>query len=146
MDPRQRASNDAGSLLTLSLPLLPISASRLRRELQAHLLTNHVPARVRADVMSATEEAVINALVHSDAPSGSVEVSVLVLDGHVELTVGDDGHGFDPSAIDTDHAPDPLEAHGRGLFLVHALMDDVEIASGSAGTRIRMVRRIHRRP
>lgn len=145
MDARQRASNDVDRSLTLSLPLLPIAATRLRRELQAHLTRNDVPPRIRADVVSATEEAVINALMYSDAPSGTVEVSALVLDGHIELTVGDDGRGFDRTAVDMEHAPDPLEAHGRGLFLIHALMDEVEILSDDRGTRVRMLRRIHGR-
>lgn len=109
-------------------------------------MANQVPARVRADVVSATEEAVVNALMHSRAPSGTVQVTALVFDGRVEVTVRDDGRGFDPSALDAQHPPDPLEAHGRGLFLVRALMDEVQIDSGEHGTTIRMVRRMEHHP
>lgn len=144
MDPRRNVAGDPGSPHTLSLPLLPVSAPRLRRWLEARLADAQVPARARADLLSAAEEAVVNAVVHSGDQGGAVEVAVFVLDGRVELTVTDHGGGFDPSAIDVKHAPDPLESHGRGLFLVHALMDHVDIASSGQGTVVRMVRRIDR--
>ena len=49
-----------------------------------------------------------------------------------------DGCGFDPAVLDLEAPPDPLSERGRGLFLIHHLMDDVEIVSDSHGTTIRM--------
>ena len=51
----------------------------------------------------------------------------------------DGGGGFDVAAV--GHAcPDPLAPSGRGLYLIHALMDDVTIVCES-GTTVTMWKR-----
>jgi hypothetical protein len=48
------------------------------------------------------------------------------LDGEVAFTIRDEGQGFDPETM-----PDPteqsnlLQTHGRGIWLMHSLMDEV---------------------
>jgi anti-sigma regulatory factor (Ser/Thr protein kinase) len=70
----------------------------------------------------------------------------------VSVTICDDGCGFDIDALDVRSRPDPQSAHGRGLFLIHHLMDEVEVRSHAAvrgaagrgaagpGTLVRMVK------
>jgi serine/threonine-protein kinase RsbW len=104
-------------------------------------------ADVRASVEASSEillavgEAAANASRHGRNPGGRSEVRVrCALDGStVTVEVADDGTGFDPEAIDS-RSPDPFASGGRGLFLMRALMDDVEMHSSPSGTRIVMSR------
>jgi anti-sigma regulatory factor (Ser/Thr protein kinase) len=54
------------------------------------------------------------------------------------LEVSDDGPGFDAVRARHDELPDLDAEHGRGLFLIHQLIEDVRIDSGESGTTIRM--------
>ena len=54
------------------------------------------------------------------------------------LEVSDEGPGLDVARVRRDEVPDLEAEHGRGLFLIHQLMDDVRIDSSGRGTTIRM--------
>jgi anti-sigma regulatory factor (Ser/Thr protein kinase) len=86
-------------------------------------------------VVLCVQEACKNAIRFSGSPRG-IDLSVTLEGGALYTVVRDYGGGFDPSR-QTDEAPDPYRDSGRGLFLIHALMDRVEIF-GSAGTEVRM--------
>ncbi len=88
----------------------------------------------------ALHEALVNAVVHGcgNDPSKKVELCVACDESHgVLIIVRDPGPGFDPSSI-----PDPVTGqniysdHGRGIFLVNLLMDEVHFERG--GTEIHM--------
>lgn len=92
------------------------------------------------DVELALQEALANAVVHGahGDPNKMVECRVACDDAHGMLVViTDPGDGFDPA-----HVPDPLLAenlyssHGRGIYLINRLMDQVEFKRG--GTEIHM--------
>jgi serine/threonine-protein kinase RsbW len=94
----------------------------------------------------AVREALNNAIVHGNHrdPAKSVLVSVSVKqDCGLLIVVKDSGSGFDPSSV-----PDPTAAqnlfadHGRGIFVMKQLMDQVDFTFDH-GTEIRM-RRWHR--
>jgi two-component sensor histidine kinase len=78
-------------------------------------------------------ELVVNAMTHAfpDGRTGSITVDLALDDGHVTLTVSDDGAGL-PGGLDTD------AGGGLGLQLVRGLADqlsgDLEATSGQ-GTR-----------
>ena len=81
------------------------------------------------EIELALSEALANAIIHgnSEEPHKRVFVSCrCTTDGDVSITVQDEGGGFE---IDT--APDPtspdnrLSGHGRGIYLMKALMDEV---------------------
>lgn len=89
-------------------------------------------------------EALANAIVHGNHcdPRKKVRISVALNDNcDLLVSVKDSGSGFDPSAL-----PDPIAAenllakHGRGLFLIRYLMDEVEFKFDH-GTEVRMRRR-----
>jgi anti-sigma regulatory factor (Ser/Thr protein kinase) len=80
----------------------------------------------------AVNEAVINALQHG---GGVAEVAIRN-DSGVLVTVADRGPGFLPDG--PARLPPPDQEHGRGLWLVHRLCDDVTIDRGPTGTRIRL--------
>jgi serine/threonine-protein kinase RsbW len=86
------------------------------------------------------QEALANAVVHGCAgdPERSVRVSVgCDRERGMIIVVRDPGSGFDPKTI-----PSPLRgenlfaSHGRGIYLINQLMDEVRYAKG--GTEIWM--------
>jgi serine/threonine-protein kinase RsbW len=91
----------------------------------------------------ALREALVNAIIHGNQsnPAKSVRVCVaLASDCSVLIIVKDAGSGFDPRQL-----PNPLIAenlmatHGRGIFLINRLMEDVRF-SFDRGTTIYMRR------
>ena len=88
----------------------------------------------------ALREALANAILHGCKadPTKKVECSVNGdrKDGIV-IVVRDPGVGFDPKSIQSPTADSNLGAdHGRGIFLIQALMD--EVTHEQNGTVIRM--------
>ncbi len=92
------------------------------------------------DVEVAIREALANAIIHGARrdPERKVECCVACDDVHGMLVVvRDPGQGFDPKSL-----PSPVigenvySEHGRGVFLINQLMDQVEYKRG--GTEIRM--------
>jgi serine/threonine-protein kinase RsbW len=56
----------------------------------------------------------------------------------VSLTVRDEGQGFDTNALPDPTAPGAIESsHGRGIYLMKALMDDVHFEDGGAIVHMR---------
>jgi len=56
------------------------------------------------------------------------------------VTVRDQGEGFDPSGLDNPLDPQNLmKEHGRGIFILKNLMDEVSFDFTKTGTVIRMV-------
>ncbi len=92
-------------------------------------------------------EAITNAICHGNRqdPSKQVQIILDVQDNVVELCVEDEGQGFDRKRIPRYNPDSPdmlLRPHGRGLFLIEELADEVAYENG--GRRIRM--RLHRNP
>ena len=87
------------------------------------------------------EEAFINAVKHGNKmdPTKEVRIDYSVSADKVEVSMTDEGLGFDPSAV-----PDPrcgenvYKTEGRGLLLMNAYMDEVEY--NETGNSVRMVR------
>ena len=88
-------------------------------------------------------EALANAILHGCKGDPNKEVAVSVACAEtlgVLLVVRDPGEGFDPMQI-----PNPVMGrnvysdHGRGIFLINQLMDEVRFEKG--GTEIHMLKR-----
>jgi anti-sigma regulatory factor (Ser/Thr protein kinase) len=135
-------------VLRLRLPLTRPAARRLRAASSAHLAAHGIPPEIAGEVLLAADEAFVNAFMHSGDVAGAVEVRVEVGDEHILVEIRDRGCGFDVGAFDAGSVPDPLVSHGRGLFLIHHLMDQVEVRSHESepGTLVRMVKRLSHRP
>ena len=93
-----------------------------------------------AEIELALQEALANAIRHgaeNDA-SKSVQVKVACEAEHgVLIIVADPGDGFDPHEVPNPQQADNLYSdHGRGIFLINRLMDQVEFKRG--GTEIHM--------
>lgn len=99
------------------------------------------------DVELAVREALANAVRHGAGNDPEREVSCCVAcdpERGMLVVVSDSGQGFDPDSL-----PNPLfgqnlyESHGRGIYLINRLMDEVRFEKG--GTEIHM-RKYPRRP
>lgn len=94
-------------------------------------------------IQTALSEALANAVIHGaqSDPSKLIECDVVCDERHgIMIVVRDPGQGFDPASI-----PNPVEGsniysrHGRGIYLINQLMDEVTFLKN--GTEIRMVKR-----
>jgi serine/threonine-protein kinase RsbW len=90
----------------------------------------------------ALEEAMVNAIKHGNAldPDKKVRVEARVTPRRAEISIEDEGPGFDRSAI-----PDPTDdsnlhkCSGRGILLIEAYMDAVRWSRG--GRRLTMMKK-----
>ncbi len=92
----------------------------------------------------AVRESIVNAVVHGNRYNRRKKVHLSVAHGkdHLSVTVGDEGEGFELSAL-----PDPLADHnllqqsGRGIFLIRAFVDRFEVRRLSPkGTEVKLVK------
>jgi serine/threonine-protein kinase RsbW len=88
------------------------------------------------EIETALREALANAIIHGCKNDARQSIQVYVScdrEGAVDMLVRDSGGGFDPESI-----PDPTfsqslyATHGRGLFLIQRLMDEVRHGRGGA--------------
>jgi anti-sigma regulatory factor (Ser/Thr protein kinase) len=119
-----------------SFPSSPSSARSVRAALAAYVATIGADDAESARSLLCVDEAFINAASH--APHAPVLVAAWVRDDRLVLEVSDEGPGFDAAEACHGELPDLDDEHGRGLFLIHQLMDDVRIDSRESGTTIRM--------
>jgi len=103
--------------------------------------THCVPGE-EAAVGLALREALCNAVLHGNRldPCKLVQVHCRFELGYgVSIVVKDQGRGFDPHAIPDPSVVGNLEAeHGRGIFLIRWLMDEVSFEFGRGGTEVHM--------
>ena len=108
-------------------------------QVRAYLDRHDVPADVTADVVLAIQEATKNAVRASSGET--VVVTVWLRGGSVWVRVRDHGSGL--LRRGSPRCPSVWLTHGRGLCLMHALMDGVEVQR-SRGTRVTMHRTLTR--
>ncbi|PYI50670.1 anti-sigma B factor RsbW [Paenibacillus flagellatus] len=103
------------------------------------------------DMKVAVSEACNNAVLHAYEEAGFMEIRFTVREGALSISVKDEGRSFEPRVPSAD-APallgksiDDLQAGGLGLFLMQALMDDVEVHGGDGGgTEVILTKRLAR--
>ena len=88
------------------------------------------------NIETALHEALANAIVHGNQEDPRKLVCVTcrcTTDGEVSVTVQDEGQGFDTAAVLDPTSPENrLLPHGRGIYLMKTLMDDVCFEQGGA--------------
>jgi anti-sigma regulatory factor (Ser/Thr protein kinase) len=89
----------------------------------------------------ALREALANAIIHgcNNDPSKKVECCVACTESSdVVIVVRDPGEGFDPRAVPDPLAPKNLySTHGRGIYLINQVMDEVSFERNGAEIRMR---------
>ena len=118
------------------------TSTRFRRERNAvpsarafvkHTLRSAAaPVEATERLVLAVAEACNNAVLH--AGGRTFTVSVTVDDGHAVVVIADHGQGFEPPVHLS--MPGPYATGQRGLALMRALVDDVEVVSDDDGTSV----------
>ena len=93
------------------------------------------------DIKVSVSEACTNIVSHGTADQNRLyRVTCLLSADRLEISVEDEAGGFDMKDYSEPNLED-IHAGGLGIFVIHALMDDVEIRSEvGEGTRIRMTK------
>ena len=95
------------------------------------------------DLSIALTELVNNAIHHGNRNdvNKSVTVTFKVDETKITISVTDEGNGFSPNNISDPLHPDNLMADsGRGIYLVRALMDEVDYKITAKGTKVIIIK------
>jgi PAS domain S-box-containing protein len=141
--PSSGATDDVAILMLRNLPIAdrfrvdfkaePEALSQMRALLRRWLDHAGAGGSTVAEIITACGEAATNAIEHSGvAVDARFELSGRIAGGQVELSVRDEGRWRPPREGD----------QGRGLSLMRALMDTVEVAPSPEGTTVRLRRRL----
>jgi len=88
-------------------------------------------------ILVATMEAVNNAIVHGNKSDvrKDVKINIRLEGSKLEISVEDQGKGFDPRQIPDPTKPENIEnISGRGVYLMSRLADEIEF--NDAGNRV----------
>ena len=116
-------------------------ADQLMRFIKRFTLSFGAAKETEDEVEIAINEALTNAVTHGNQENPEKQVHVACrcsMDGELLITVRDEGEGFDSRAV-----PDPTEAqkllltHGRGLYIMRTLMDEVSFEENGTVVLIR---------
>jgi serine phosphatase RsbU (regulator of sigma subunit)/anti-sigma regulatory factor (Ser/Thr protein kinase) len=122
--------------LHLTLPAEPRTLSRVRRILRRWLVERGADEGDVAEMTIAVSEACANAIEHAYSPSpATFEMHAWARGGEITITVRDRGHWRAPRG----------QNRGRGLSIIVAAMDDVQIDRTAEGTEVVMKRRLEAR-
>jgi len=101
---------------------------------------SHCVCGEQASVELALAEALNNAVVHGNRLDPEKLVQVLCrceLGKGISLVVKDQGKGFDPNTVPDSTAAENIGVdHGRGIWVMKSVMDEVSFERG--GTEVRM--------
>jgi serine/threonine-protein kinase RsbW len=132
--------------MELTLPMVPdieIAAARAAGNLAREL---GMSSENIDEMAHAIIEACINAREHSGCSDQRIYlrfVGTFQSDGNprIDIWINDRGHGFDIGEARTRRQKlGPSYKRGRGIQLMEAHMDEVEILSGESGTTVHMVK------
>jgi len=94
-------------------------------------LTNELKINTDAygKILVATLEAVNNAIIHGNKTDINKQVNVgfILKEKSLDITVKDEGPGFNPDIVPDPTSPENIEnLHGRGVYLMSNLADSIE--------------------
>lgn len=87
-------------------------------------------------------EAMANAIQHANEgdPAKEVHIEISLIDQRLIIRVFDYGQGFDVKQyVEPRH---PLEEHGRGIYLIHTIMDEISYQSTEVGHVLEMIKNL----
>ena len=88
-------------------------------------------------------EAMANAIQHANTgdPAKDVHIEISIVSQKLIIKVFDFGQGFDiKQYVEPSH---PLEEHGRGIYLIHTIMDDISYQPTDAGHVLMMSKNLN---
>jgi serine/threonine-protein kinase RsbW len=123
-----------------SLDYLP----KVDEYMEAKLRKLGVDKNKLADIAISVTEAVTNAVVHGNKNDLKKKVFIKLKadSSQVQITVEDEGNGFDPESIGSPiDEGNLLKEAGRGIFILKSLMDKVEfMVYPQKGTMVKMIK------
>jgi serine/threonine-protein kinase RsbW len=87
------------------------------------------------DIEIALREALANAVIHGnhEDPEKNVYIGCRGGTDEISIVIRDEGQGFDIGEVPDPTAPENIESsHGRGIYLMTALMDEVRFEQGGS--------------
>jgi len=122
--------------LRQSLPSKVAAISPFTEQLMRFILNFRMADGSEIDIEMALLEALANAVIHGNGDDSRKSVYVTCrcyMDGEVSVTVRDEGKGFDSSTVlDPTALENLMFTHGRGIYLMKTLMDEVSFEEGGA--------------
>lgn len=118
--------------LRIEVPAIADRLAQIRRGLTAWLQHIGVPDDVIADVVLAVNEAATNCVEHAylGTDAGEIVVEASVKDNRLAVCVTDRGEWRTPSSEPS--------TRGRGILIMRAVGDGVELDNSAHGTTVRM--------
>ena len=124
-----------------SLPSKVTAITSFADQLMRFILKFRIADGSETDIEMALHEALANAVIHGNGESSFKRIYVTCrcyTDGEVSITVRDEGRGFDSSAVlDPTFRENLLLTHGRGIYLMKTLMDQVSFEEDGAVVTMR---------
>lgn len=127
--------------LELHIPAEPRVVQNVREQFEEFIRPLHLTADEVDSLKVALSEACSNAVCHG-SPRGrrnQVHLRFAFDDDQLSIEIIDEGKGFCPSQIALPEYEE-WKPSGRGLFLMQALMDNVEFEPCRSGTRVRLTK------
>lgn len=91
------------------------------------------PTDCRINIPLACDEAITNAIIHGNGSDSSkkVGIQIYVSASRFKIRIRDQGSGFDVAGVDNPTKGEALlRASGRGVYLMHTIMDSVQYKDG----------------
>lgn len=91
--------------------------------------SNKINQDCYANIMVSVMEAVNNAMIHGNKlnPQKNVEIEIFVAIDFLQVTVKDEGTGFNPQNVPDPTNPENIQnVDGRGVFIMSKLSDEIE--------------------
>jgi serine/threonine-protein kinase RsbW len=127
--------------LRQSLASKVAAISPFTEQLMRFILNFRMADGSEIDIEMALREALANAVIHGNGDDSRKSVYVTCrcyMDGEVSVTVRDEGKGFDRSTVlDPTVLENLMFTHGRGIYLIKTLMDEVSFEEGGSVVRMR---------
>src|SRR6266404_2495741 len=127
--------------LRQSFPSKVAAISPFVEQLMRFILKVRNADGTESDIEMALREALANAVTHGNGENSCKRIYVTCrcyMDGEVSIKVRDEGRGFDGStALDPTFRENLLLTHGRGIYLMKTLMDEVCFEEGGAVVMMR---------
>jgi serine/threonine-protein kinase RsbW len=114
--------------------------------LEGHLEIFGLDKSMIADIAISVTELVNNAICHANKsnPEKTVTVEIQNKEGLLEISITDQGEGFNPDTIENPiEDKNLLKEVGRGIFIVKSLMDSLDYDfSQDRGTTVTITKQI----
>ncbi len=109
------------------------------RQLDPHLKAAGLTDEQRANMKQAVIEAMINAIEHSDDPTGKIKIRFNISTLWVKISISDKGKGFDPNQIKEFDPQERIKSgktRGWGFHIIRNSVDRYQIKFDNPGTTI----------